>query len=466
MVEMFESFRAWFATVSLAWLLAGGGLIVLLALMGVGKVPLGYNLRNLAVRWPTTLLTALAFTLVVGLLTVMLAFVNGMVRLTEGSGQPGNVIALSDGATDEQFSNLGYGDAADIERQPGVLKDDAGHPLCSREVYLVVNQPLPDHVPGKARRRFVQVRGIEDPVLAGMVHGLPLEQGGKWFSAAGVEALPGSKTAKSDNQGSDEPTEQQQASSQAIQAVVGQGVAGTLGADLGKKNLEVGDLFDLGGRKWIVVGIMQSGGSTFGSEVWAKRSIVGPLFGKETLTSIVLRTKDGAAAQALATDLTKNFKKTALRAVTETEYFSNLSATNKQFLYAILFVALFMALGGALGVMNTMFAAIGQRIKDIGVLRILGFARWQLLVSFLLESLLIAMIGGAIGCALGMLADGLTASSIVSSGQGGGKFVVLTLVVDGQTIATGMVFAFLMGAFGGIIPAMIAMFQNPLQSLR
>src|SRR5262249_1798716 len=80
--------------------------LVLFALVFIGKVPLSYNLRNLVVRWRITFLTALAFTLVVGLLTVMLAFVNGMTRLTEASGQPGNVIVLSDGATDELFSNL------------------------------------------------------------------------------------------------------------------------------------------------------------------------------------------------------------------------------------------------------------------------------------------------------------------------------------------------------------------------
>src|SRR5438309_5827701 len=112
--------------------------LVLAFLLAVGKVPLGYNIRNLMVRWPITFLTALAFTLVVSLLTVMLAFVNGMSRLTEGSGHPGNVMILSDGATDELFSNLLYSDTSNIERQPGVSTDEGGKPLCSREVYIVV----------------------------------------------------------------------------------------------------------------------------------------------------------------------------------------------------------------------------------------------------------------------------------------------------------------------------------------
>src|SRR5436190_22761580 len=103
--------------------------LLLLVLAVLGKVPLRYNVRNLLVRWKTTLMTALAFTLVVALMTVMLAFVNGMYKLTEGSGQPGNVIVMSDGSTDEAFSNLGYRDVTEVELHPAVLRDAGGKPL-------------------------------------------------------------------------------------------------------------------------------------------------------------------------------------------------------------------------------------------------------------------------------------------------------------------------------------------------
>jgi len=117
--------------------------------------------------------------------------------------------------------------------------------------------------------------------------------------------------------------------------------------------------------------------------------------------------------------------------------------------------------------MSTKFVAISQRTKDIGVLRILGFAPWQLLVSFFLEALLLAFLGGLAGCALGWLAIGWTASSIVSSGQGGGgKFVVLKLVVDHQILGVGMLFSLLMGAFGGLFPALSAMRLKPLDAVR
>jgi hypothetical protein len=219
----------------------------------LGKVPLKYNARNLAVRWQTTLLTGLAFTLVVGLMTWMLAFVAGMYKLTQGSAQPANVVVLSDGATDEAFSNLGYGDVRQVELRDGVLRDEENKPLVSWEVYTVVNQPVPNARPGGRQRRFIQVRGIEDPVRSGRVHGLALHPGGAWFSQAGVQALSGPS------------------GEQAIQVVLGEGIARELGPDLGKPSLQVGDIFDMADRRWAVVGVMQSAGSTFDSEIWPGR---------------------------------------------------------------------------------------------------------------------------------------------------------------------------------------------------
>ena len=459
-------------------------LLVVLLLQAVRVlrgVPFSYNARNVAVRWRTTLLTALAFTLVVGLLTVMLAFVNGMYRLTESSGVPSNVLVMADGATDELFSNLGYGDITEVALRDEVALDEQGRRLVSWEVYIVVNQPIPtrkcpacgkmvaigdidnrlrEHgeptcpgsgteMKGGRQRRFIQVRGVEDPAISGKVHNLALSEGGSWFSQAGVQPLPGGAKGE-----------------QAIQAVIGEGLARELGADQGKKSLQLDDVFDLGGRKWAVVGIMKSAGSTFDSEVWAKHSLAGDLFGKKSYTTVVLRTADAETAQKLAEDLTANYKKPAVQAQPEPAYYESLNTTNKQFLYAVIVVVIIMAIGGVFGVMNTMFAAISQRTKDIGVLRILGYARWQVLASFFLEALLLALLGGLLGCALGSLANGYTASSIVSSGQGGGKSVVLKLVVDGRILLAGLGFSLLMGCLGGLVPALSAMRLKPLEAVR
>jgi ABC-type lipoprotein release transport system permease subunit len=498
-----------------------------------GKVPLRYNARNLAVRWPLTLLTALAFTLVLALLTGMLAFVNGMSRLTQSTGHPDNVIVLAEGAPDESGSSLPVDQIGDVDHQPRIRHwqpDGAKQPvaLCSRELYLVANTPVAPK-PGKAagaqlrgvvdkveidqgffritdsqglghvvrpasggkifvneqeaklealqpgdqvwlayeerkdelaatevqassRRRFVQIRGIDDPGIAAQVHRLSLLPGGQWFSPAGVEDLAPDGNAK--------------ATATAIQAVLGQGLAREMGHDSGKASLEVGDVFELGPKKWKVVGIMQSEGQTFDSEIWAKRDI-GALFGKpNAISSIVIRAEGPEAATALAQDLKDNYKKANLQPQTEPEYFAKLSGMTTQLRTGIMVLTFFMAVGGIFGVMNTMFAAISQRIKDIGVLRILGYARWQILASFLLEALLIALVGGLLGCALGSLTNGISATSIVG-GQGGfGKTVIFRLSVDTATLAIGLLLTLFMGLVGGFLPSLSAMRLRPLEAMR
>ena len=231
---------------SLTPLAAGVVLVVLLALLG--KVPVRYNLRSLSIRWRTTLLTAFAFTLVISLMTVMLAFVNGMYKLTQGSGQPGNVLVLSEGSTDEAFSSLGFSDLGDIELVDGVIRDEAGRPLASRETYVVVNQPVQVQQPGRPKGRFTQLRGLEDGELSGRVHGLEIEPGGHWFSREGVQSLA-------------------EGQAEAIQCVIGEGIARELGRDrlpeqlAAAKNherLEVGETFSLGGRTWIAAASRRS----------------------------------------------------------------------------------------------------------------------------------------------------------------------------------------------------------------
>lgn len=431
------------------------GLLLLMVLLAViGRVPISYNVRNLAVRWKTTIMTALAFTLVVALMTVMMAFVNGMYSLTQNSGQPGNVVVLASGSNDESFSTLAFGEVSNVERMEGIVTDRAtGRRLASKEIYVIANQQVPVAPGEKPRRRFVQVRGLDDPAIAGAVHGLKLKPGGEWFSPAGIEEAPrGANNAGAQN---------------LIQGVLGSGLAAELGNDRPEKRpLGPGDTFELADRTWKVVGVLDSEGSTFDSEIWGKQQVVGEQFGKQSsYSSFVVRAAGPEQAKELAETL-KDLKEVALNALVETEYFASLGETGKTMLYAIIFVALFMAIGGVFGVMNTMFAAISQRTKDIGVLRILGYARRQILVSFLLESLVIALLGGLLGCAMGMVADGWTAKSIMSGGPGSGKFVVLRLVVSRDILAAGLLLSLGMGALGGLLPAISAMRLRALESLR
>lgn len=456
-----------------AW---GTGILLVYALdlallISVGRVPLRYNVRNLLVRWWSTALTAVAFTLVVALLTVLLAFVNGMYKLTADSGQPGNVMVLADGSTDEVFSNLGN-EVSTIERaeapydahdQPlarpvrikRIERNGIELPLASRETYCIVNRPVEND---PTRRQFVQVRGVTDVAIASEVHGLSL-LAGDWLSGSGIRTPPGSLPG----------TEKDQ-----IQAVLGAGLSRELGKLRGQGALAVGDVFSLGDREWVVVGIMDSDGTTFGSEVWAKQEFVSDKFNKKGYTSLVLRVEDDGGREAaaerariFADHLKRRFSNPKVNAFTETEYFARLSQGNMVFVAFTLAVAIVMAIGGIFGVMNTMFAAVAQRIKDIGVMRILGFKRWQILVSFLFESLVIAFVGGSLGLLIGMSADGASVTSVISSGQGGGgKTVILRIIVDGPVLMAGAIFTLVMGRLGGLIPALSATRLKLLESLR
>jgi putative ABC transport system permease protein len=443
----------------------------LLILILIGRVPLAYNIRNLLVRWKISAMTSLSFMAVVGLLTFLLAFVNGMNSVTADSGQPGNVLVLADGSTDEVFSNLGYNDVALIERETAtfdeqgrplarpvrvkrIIKDGRQQPLASRETYCIVNRPVEND---PTRRQFVQVRGVLDPEMAGAVHELPL-LAGEWFSGAGVRTPAGAAPGQRDQ----------------IEAVLGAGVARELGKKQGKDTLTLGDTFGLGDREWVVVGILHSDGTSFGSEVWAKHDRVSKMFNKNGYSSLALRVEDdggreaaAARARIFATHLRERFSNPKVNAQTETDYYNKLTENNRIFLYGTLGIAAVMALGGIFGVMNTMFAAVAQRIKDIGVMRILGFKRWQILVSFLIESLVIAVAGGLLGLALGSLCNGYTATSVISSGQGGGgKTVILKMVVDAQVLMAGAIFTLVMGRLGGLIPALSATRLKVLDTLR
>lgn len=428
----------------------------------VARIPIGYNIRNLIVRYRTTLLTAVAFTMVIGVLTFMMGFINGLKKLTKSSGNPENVIVLSQGATDEGISNLPFENMGDIAQQEGVarLNDE---PLCSREVYLVVSLPIAEPQPNSPSRRLMQMRGLYDPRSSAKVHGFELLPGGSWFSEAGVRP-------------SVDPNKQPQ-----VEVVLGEGIARGLGSDRSvatrrsaknPESLEVGDTIQLDTRELLVTGIMKTEGTTFDSEVWAKQSVIGPLLGKSNYTTLVLRAKSKEDAQKLedffsGKDPTNAFEKSQVNAMTETNYFKTLSQTNLQLLVGTAVVAAVMAFGGVMGVMNTMFAAISQRVRDIGMLRLLGFSRWRILVSFLLESLLIALLGGLVGCLIGYLFNGYKVTSIVSSGNGpAGKAVVFRIVVDWGVLGIGLMLSMMMGFFGGLIPALSAMRFKPLESLR
>ena len=204
--------------------------------------------------------------------------------------------------------------------QPGAVY------LASFESYLVMNQPVPTK-PGEAqRRRFLQLRAHLDVRVSAAVHNIELEPGGNWFSTnavdTGAAAPDGLKY---------------------LQCTIGEGAAATLGEDAGKKRLAVGDTFELGDRWWKVTGIMNTRGTTYGSEVWTsvENTVVRASGKGDKFTTMVLRMADDsdASAKAMAYFLNELYTEAKLKAFAEPDYYKELTKTNEQFLTAIVMVA-------------------------------------------------------------------------------------------------------------------------------
>lgn len=408
-------------------------------------IPMRYNYRNLAVRWKTTLLTSFGFMLVVALLVVMLAFVQGLRSLAENTGHPGNIIILKDGANDELFSEINIDDVHKSlfslwSYDSPVIRDSVtNNPLVSFEVYGIATQEVkpPPGSKGKSTFRFLQVRGVDDPRVSGEVHSLKLKQG-RWFERTGREC------------------------------VMGRGIAETLG-------LKLGDIFEARPGlppTWELVGILDSAGSPFDNEIWGKREDVGKYFGKDNeeakrslYTTIVVRVPDYDTAKAAA-EYYRQLPDIKVNAMAEKDYYQKLTENTKLFEVSAIVIAIIMAIGGCFGLMNTMFAAVAQRVKDIGVLRIIGYSKRSILLCFLIESLLIAILGGMLGVLLGSLIHGIEQTGQLSSGQGGGKTVVFRMIVNKPVITTAIVFTLVMGFLGGLLPAVSAMRQKALDAVR
>jgi putative ABC transport system permease protein len=381
-------------------------------------VPLSYSFRNLRVRWKTTLMTASGFTLVVAALVVMLAFIRGIEQACAVSGEPENVLLLAKGNSDEVMSRLDRVAASQAEGMRGVALDAARQPLASRELYMVVHHQDPK----TGDYRFLQLRGVLP--VAFRVHTVVRVVQGQPFRPSQSEVIIG----------------------KAVQRETG---------------LQVGDVLDVGRKRWKVRGVFEANGSAFESEVWADLNEVASQFRREgSYSSVVLRAADAAAAEELAERLAHG-RGVSVEAMTETHYYQKQAEEADVMKKAAWVIAWFMGVGAMFGVMNTMFAAIAQRTKDIAVLRIMGYEAGHILLSFLLEATLIAALGGGLGLALGCATNGLTQSASLGARQ-----IDFAFRIDAGIVAFAAAFAVVMGVLGGVLPALSAMRIKPLEALR
>ena len=384
------------------------------------RVPISYNIRNLRVRKTTTLMTALGVALTVAVLLGIGTLVDGLRTSLESSGSPLNLIVMRQGSTSELVSIVTK-ESFDVLKFDDRIAQIDGEPMISHEVLSVVNLSLRADAASVAN---VNVRGLPQMGIK-MREEVGLQQG-RWFE-------PGKR-----------------------EMVVGSGVHTV------RDGTSIGDKIYFGRDDWEVVGVFSAGRSAFNSEIWVDANLAGADLGRgSTRSCVLIRAVDEAAAAALENRLADD-QRLALEAERENEYYAKQMSSAEPVRYLGMFVAIIMAIGSCFAAMNTMFAAIANRSREIGVLRLLGFSRFSILTSFMLESLLLSLLGGVLGCILILPLNGMQGRI--------GNFITFAETtfqfrVTMESIAVGLAFAATMGVFGGLLPARMAARKEVLQSL-
>jgi len=384
-------------------------------------IPLAYNLRNLTVRKTTTLMTALGIALTVAVLVAVLALVSGLKSAFQASGNPLNVLVMRKGANAELSGGMTREAFEALKAKPGIARSADGLPQASLELVTVINLPSDTHPDGMN----ITLRGLTQV-------GLDIREKtkiatGRWFR-------PGQR-----------------------EVVVGKSIAKRYpGAELGKK-------LHFGRGDWEVVGVMDSDSSATNSEIYADlNQMAGDFNRQDGPSSALIRATDTVAAQALVNSINDDQRLNS-NARTELEYMDSQTSSAAPVQYLGVFVAIIMAVGSSFAAMNTMYAAVARRAKEVGTLRVLGFSRGSILFSFFLESLLLSLLGGIIGCIIVLPLNSVTTGlmSFTSFSE-----IAFNFRVGPEVMAIGIGFALVMGAIGGVFPARMAAKKEILVALR
>jgi len=384
-------------------------------------IPISYNIRNLMVRKTTTVMTALGIALTVAVLLAVLALVGGLKATLSTSSDPLHVLVMRKGSTSELTSNFNRSAYQDLKFKPGIARSKSGDPMASLEMITVILLESPENPDGIN----ITLRGLL-PVGLEMRDNIRLAAG-RMFETGKREVI------------------------------VGKGVADRYAtAGLGKK-------LRFGRGEWTVVGVFDAGRSAANSEIFADLNQVSSDYNRhEVLSSALLRATDPVAAQALINDLESD-RRFNVMALTEQKYYEQQTISAAPVQAMGLFVAVIMAVGSSFAAMNTMYAAVARRSAEIGTLRVLGFSKAGILVSFFLESLLLSLAGGLLGCLLVLPLNDLQTAV--------GSFITFAEIqfafrVGPRTMVAGVVFALVMGAIGGLFPARMAARKEILAALR
>src|ERR1700677_4840661 len=393
-------------------------------------IPISYNVRNLKLRKGLTIMTALGIALTVTTAIFLMALLAGLQKAFVSSGNPQNVLVLRKGSEAELSGGFDAALFPTLKVLPGIAKDSHGEPMVSGEWVVVIVLPRKDGT-GEVN---VTVRGM-------MPDGWEMRQ-----LPNGPKKLPGVKLVE----GRWFQTGQRE-------VVVSKSIRSRF------SHANIGDTMEFGKGSWKVVGVFDAGGSAYESEIWCDVNQMSADFDRQGgFSSAYLRATDAIAADALKNRVSDD-QRLKLEGVLETDYYAKQTSSGAPIKYIGIVVAIIMAIGSSFAALNTMYAAVAYRGREIATLRVLGFSRPSILTSFVLESLLLALLGAAAGILLMLPFNGMETgtSNAVTFSE-----VVFALRITPEVAGAAIVFALIMGLVGGFAPAWHAARQNILSALR
>jgi putative ABC transport system permease protein len=370
-----------------------------------------YNLRSMLVRKGTAAMTAMGIAMVVAVFVMTLAIAQGFRATLVASGSPQNAIVLRKSATSETVSAVLQSEVPLIESLPQVARDASGHPLASPELVVIIALPrVTNNQPANVPVRGVGPRAFQIRDRIRFVEGRPFTPGTREINVGRLA------TARF-------------------------------------KGLTLGSDVRFGSAMWRVAGVFADDDASFESEVWGDIDLMMPAFQRREYQSLTVKLTDASAFESFEAALAAD-PRLQLKPQREQDYYAEQSRVMTTVIRVFgAFVTLILSIGAMFGAMNTMYAAVAYRTREIGTLRALGFSRAKIVSAFLAESTALAVVGGVIGCILALPVHGLSTgtTNMASFSEVAFKFRITPTL-----LGAGLVFAALMGAAGGLLPAIRA----------
>ncbi|HSR67612.1 MAG TPA: ABC transporter permease [Acidobacteriota bacterium] len=386
------------------------------------KIPIKYNLRSMWNRRVGTLLTAAGVGLTVAIVIVMMAMVGGLTSAFTDTGHSDQLIVIRKGSRNEVNSYYGLNNFATVRELPGVASDEEGKPLASGEVVVVINWPRSSGEETNLTMRGMGEQGLKLRPELRIVEGRTFE--------SGVREIIVSRSASQRFDG-----------------------------------FRLGDTPLINDAPWTVVGIFETGGSAYDSEIMTSHSDIAQEWQRPIHSSILLRAQDLQAVEDIRKRIDED-RNIDLQAIPQRQYFADQTSSAGPVLVLGTFVAVMMGIGACFAAMNMMYGTIMARVKEIATLRALGFKRRSILSSFMVEAMLLTLLAGILGCLMALPLNGITTGTANMGTNGSFSEILFQFRITPPLLVAGIVFALGVGVAGGFLPALRAARIRLIDALR